>query len=122
MVAVVDGTTVADQSFTWNNGGVNYMMIQAIANETIGDFTVYTNVTPVAPTLSTPMASSGNLILTGTGGTPNRSYTWLSTTNLSPPVNWTTNSTGTLDGTGSFSNIIPINASQPTNFFRLRMP
>jgi len=85
--------------------------------------TLYSNVTtPVAPTLGTPMASGGNLILMGTGGTPNAGYTWLTTTNLSVPINWTTNSTGTLDGSGSFSNAIPIDTAQPASFFRLRMP
>jgi hypothetical protein len=80
------------------------------------------NATPVAPALGTPRASGGNLILTGMGGTPNVGYTWLTTTSLSAPINWTTNSTGTLDGMGSFSNAIPINPAQPAGFFRLRMP
>jgi len=30
--------------------------------------------------------------------------------------------TGTLDGTGAFSNSIPINPLQPASFFRLRTP
>jgi hypothetical protein len=75
-----------------------------------------------APTLGAPQVSGGNLILTGTGGSPNAGYTWLVTTNLSAPIIWMTNCTGTLDGTGAFSNAIPINASQPASFFRLRMP
>jgi hypothetical protein len=75
-----------------------------------------------APTLGAPNVSDGSLVLTGTGGTPNTGYTWLSTTNLSAPINWTTNSTGTLDGTGSFSNVIPINASPSASFFKLEMP
>jgi hypothetical protein len=75
-----------------------------------------------APTLGVPKVSDGNLILTGTNGTPNDSYTWLTTTNLSVPIKWTTNTIGTLDGNGAFSNAIPINLSQPAGFFRLRMP
>jgi len=74
------------------------------------------------PALGSASILNGNLILTGTGGSPNGAYTWLVATNLSAPINWKTNSTGTLDGTGAFSNTIPINASQPANFFRLRMP
>ncbi|EEF61584.1 beta strand repeat-containing protein [Pedosphaera parvula] len=77
---------------------------------------------PTSPTVHSPYVANGNLILTGTGGTPNRPYTWLSTTNLSAPVVWTTNSTGVLSGTGSFSNAVPINAAQPASFFQLRMP
>jgi hypothetical protein len=76
----------------------------------------------VAPPISTVTQAGGNLIVTGTGGyPPNSSYTWLSTTNLSSPVIWTTNSTGTLDGTGSFSNSIPIGTG-PASFFRLQLP
>lgn len=74
------------------------------------------------PTFGTPTIVAGNLVLTGTGGTRNSTYTWLTTTNLSPPITWTTNITGTLDGTGAFSNIIPIRATTPANFFRLRLP
>lgn len=77
---------------------------------------------PTPPVLNPPVYSSGNLILTGSGGTPNSDYTWLSSTNLAPPVSWITNSTGRLDGTGAFSNAIPINASEPAKFFRLRLP
>jgi hypothetical protein len=76
----------------------------------------------VPPVLNRTAFSGGNLILTGTGGTANADYTWLTTTNLSAPIIWTTNSTGTLDGTGSFSNAIPVNTSQGAAFFRLRLP
>jgi len=81
-------------------------------------------VTPTLPTaFAKPKVSGGNLILTGSGGTPaGYSYTWLQTTNLNAPIIWTTNIQGVLDGTGSFSNSIPINASQKANFFRFRMP
>lgn len=75
-----------------------------------------------APVVGAPKVSGGNLILTATNGTPNSDYTSLATTNLSIPVNWTTNSTGTLDATGALSNVIPINPSQPVGFFRLRIP
>jgi hypothetical protein len=78
--------------------------------------------TPKPPTLGAPKVSGGNLILTGTGGTPNSPYTWLSTTNLSAPINWITNTTGTLNGAGAFTNTIPISATTPASFFRLRLP
>ena len=74
------------------------------------------------PMMGAPRTLGGSLILTGTGGTPNASYTWLSTTNLSTPVPWTTNGTGVLDGTGAFSNAIPLNTTAGTVFFKLRMP
>lgn len=68
--------------------------------------------------------SSGNLILTGSGGTAGGGYTLLSATNIATPfASWTTNTTGTFSGTGTFSNAIPINAAQPGgNFFRIRTP
>ena len=112
-----------------SNGSANVGTSQAGDGSTGGTvihelqvFGTLYNATPVAPLLGTPKASGGNLILTGTGGTPDAGYTWLTTTNLSAPINWATNSTGTLDGTGSFSNAIPINAAEPARFFRLRMP
>ena len=69
-----------------------------------------------------PRLAGGNLVLTGSGATPNSGYTWLVATNLAPPIHWLTNSTGTLDNTGGFSNSIPLNQTQATSFFRLRMP
>ena len=75
----------------------------------------------IPPTLGATRFAGGNLIVTGTGGTPDAGYTWLSTTNLSAPVYWTTNSVGSLDGTGSFSNAIPL-GSIPASYFRLRLP
>ena len=41
------------------------------------------------------MAAGGNLILTGAGGPPGASYTWLTSTNVAAPVaTWTTGATG----------------------------
>jgi len=77
---------------------------------------------PTPPTLGSPRVSGDKLILTGTGGTPNSPYTWLSTTNLSTPVTWLTNSTGSLDGAGSFSNSFPLSTTNPAGFFWLRLP
>lgn len=65
--------------------------------------------------------SSGNLIVVGSGGSPGTGYTLLSTTNVAVPVSaWRTNTTGTFDGGGAFSNAISVT---PTNaFFLLRTP
>jgi hypothetical protein len=80
------------------------------------------SLAPVPPVLGAKV-SGGNLIVTGTGGTPDAGYTLLSTTNVAISVaNWTTNSTGTLDGAGAFSHPIPISALQQGSFFRLRLP
>jgi hypothetical protein len=73
----------------------------------------------VPPILGNTVISGGNLILTGTGGTANAPYVLLTTTNLASPIIWTTNLTGTLDATGSFSNAIPVNTPPAASFFKL---
>jgi hypothetical protein len=127
----VDTTVLTNgtwQSYTLTqvvtNSGDLSLQFSAVSGDPWLDNISVTRTLPslVPPVLGTPKLSGGNLILTGTGGTPNSGYTWLSTTNLSAPIIWTTNSTGTLDGTGAFSNAIPINATQMASFFRLRLP
>lgn len=81
-----------------------------------------TQIALVAPLITSFTRSGANLIVTGSGGLPiNAAYDWLSTTNLNPPIHWMTNLTGNLDGTGAFSNSIPINPAQPAAFFQLKM-
>jgi hypothetical protein len=79
-------------------------------------------VPPTPPIIGVVRLSGDNLIITGSGGTTNAAYTWLTTTNLTAPINWTTHTTGTLDGTGAFSNAIPISATTPAMFLKLRLP
>jgi len=92
-----------------------------------GSFNPATGILTIAPavppTINAPTVSGGNLILTGTGGTPSSGYTWLTATNLTTPIaSWTTNTTGTFSISGTFSNAIPITTSTPAQFFRLRTP
>jgi hypothetical protein len=78
---------------------------------------------PIPPTVNPPTVSGGNLILTGSGGTPNRAYSWVTATNVVLPLSaWTPSATGVLDNTGSFSNAIPVNAQDSRRFFKLRIP
>lgn len=90
----------------------------------IGVFGAASIVTPpTLPTLKPVTFSGGNLIMAGMGGTPNHSYTVLTTTNLHTPlVNWTVSATGVTDGAGAFTNGLPVNANTNAGFFRLRMP
>jgi len=75
------------------------------------------------PVVNPPYYSAGNLILTGSGGTAGGGYTWLTSTNLLVPMaGWITNTTGSFDGSGNFSNAIPVSATTPAKFFRLRVP
>jgi hypothetical protein len=72
--------------------------------------------------LNAPHISGSNLILTGTGS-PGGSYALVTSTTLTAPVSaWTVSITGTFDSAGTFSNAIPISASPPARFFRLRTP
>lgn len=67
--------------------------------------------------------SNGNLVVTGTGGTPGSAYSLLTATNLLTPLaDWTTNISGVFSSTGTFSNGVPINATNPAQFFMLKTP
>jgi autotransporter-associated beta strand protein len=68
--------------------------------------------------------SGGNLILTGSGGAaPGSAYTLLMSTNVATPLSqWETNTTGVLDGSGMFSNNIPVNTLEKAKFFDVRVP
>jgi hypothetical protein len=77
---------------------------------------------PATPPLvfSTFSVSGGNLVLGGSGGTSDTGYTILSATNLLGP--WVTNTTGVFNGSGDFTNAVPINTSVAGEFFRLDVP
>ncbi len=80
-----------------------------------------TGVTP--PKVNPARVSGGNLILTGAGGPPGASYTWLTSSNVAAPLStWITNSTGVFDASGSFSNAFPINPNSAPKFFELKTP
>jgi autotransporter-associated beta strand protein len=74
-------------------------------------------------TINPPIVTSGNLVVTGTGFPPNGTYSWLTSTNVAAPISaWTTNNTGTFDGSGMLSNATPINPAQPARFYMLKTP
>ena len=75
------------------------------------------------PKFNPVSVSSGNLVMTGTGGTANGTYSILTSTNIQTPLAlWITNSTGLFDGSGNFSNAIPVKSSVPEQFFQLKTP
>ena len=87
-----------------------------------GTIKVVSAVVP-QPVINSFSLSSGNLILTGTNGTPGGSYSLLSSTNVAAPLeSWTTNTTGVFEGTGAFSNAFPVNLGVPQEFYLLRVP
>jgi hypothetical protein len=63
------------------------------------------------------------ITLTGTGGPPGSSYRVLSATNMTMPMAaWIPVQTNQFDSGGAFSNTIPVNATEPTRFYRLSQP
>jgi hypothetical protein len=105
---------VASVRFTFlnvENGYSGYSEIQIFGVRTV-------SVKIAAATIS-----GGNLILTGSGGTPGNTYSWLTSTNAASPVaTWTVSTTGAFDSNGVFSNSIPVVPSEPGRFFKLRTP
>jgi hypothetical protein len=80
-------------------------------------------VPTLPPSFTSTTVSGGKLMVTGANGTPGAAYTLLTTTNLALPVSaWTTNSAGVFDSNGAFSVAIPILATPPESFFRVRTP
>jgi autotransporter-associated beta strand protein len=74
------------------------------------------------PAFNPVTVSGGNLILSGSG-TAGTSYTLLTTTNLAMPMAlWTTNYTGTISESGTFTNSIPMSNTNPARYFRVRTP
>jgi hypothetical protein len=73
--------------------------------------------------ITSTTVSAGNLILTGSGGTPGAAYAFLTATNLATPLaDWTTNITGTFNNSGGFSNSISITHTEEQRYFRLSTP
>ncbi len=73
-------------------------------------------------TVNAPTYSAGSMTVTGSGWTAGAHYTWLSTTNVATPVAlWTTNTTGTFSGTGTFTNSFA-STNPPAQYFLLRTP
>jgi len=64
-----------------------------------------------------------SITFTGIGGPTNGSYRVLSATNLTTPMAaWLPVWTNQFDGSGAFSNTIPVNAAEPTRFYWLIQP
>jgi hypothetical protein len=74
------------------------------------------------PAIHSARQSGGNLVLQGTGGTPNWSYTVLSSTNLTLPLaQWTVTSTNFFDAGGNFIWTNIPSAGGPRQFYVLRV-
>ena len=78
--------------------------------------TVVITLPPPAPHIGVSR-SGNNLVLTVPNSASGHSYYLLTTTNLNPPVVWTTNSTTGGTG-GTITNMVPITSGTPKQFFR----
>jgi len=87
----------------------------------VGGTSSATIYTPVLPSVTSMAVSGTNLVVSGTGGTANATYTWLGTTDLTPPITWVPVLQGVLNGSGAMSSSLPI-TTDTQMFFRLRMP
>lgn len=63
-----------------------------------------------------------NLVFTATNGVPGGGWTLLTTTNLTPPVVWSTNLTGTFDGQGNVTLTNGILSTESARYFLFRAP
>ena len=106
---------------TADGAGVQLLINNRISTGPLETFAVFGS--DQAPAINRWSVSEGNLILLGTNGFAGGSYSVLTSTNVALPLSsWTTNTSGVFDGSGAFSNAIPINATEPARFYRLKQP
>jgi hypothetical protein len=70
------------------------------------------------PVISSTSVSGGNLVFSGTGGTPNGTYVVFSTTNLATAV-WVPVATNSFNASGGFSVTNAFSTKTPQMYFRL---
>lgn len=75
------------------------------------------------PVFSGVVRSGGNLVISGSGGTPSGTYSVLTNAIVEAPIaTWGTNQTGTFDASGNFSVSLPVSSSNPRLFFMIKTP
>jgi autotransporter-associated beta strand protein len=99
---------------------IDYVITNGIGGTSNSIITV-TVASPPTPNVTSVKASGGSLILTGTNGAPNGTYTIVASTNVALALaSWTPILTNTFDGAGYFSNSIPVINTVPKNFYRVK--
>jgi hypothetical protein len=89
----------------------------------IGEMELLGVASATRPFISSTVRSGNNLLVSGSGGTPNGSFSVLTNGNVAAPVaGWGTNTTGTFDGSGNFSVSLPISAANPRLFYLIQTP
>ena len=113
-------SAIGATSLTYPTGTTN-MGTMAVAIVNASDAIV----PPVVPTPSVIRNVTGvgtNLVFTVTNGLPGRGWTLLTTTNLTPPVIWSTNLTGTFDGQGTVTLTNGTMSTESSRYFIIRTP
>ncbi len=81
------------------------------------------NVALSRPVIGSTRLLGGNLVLSGTGGTSNGTYTVLTATNVTTPLaNWTPLVTNNFDASGGFTVTNATDPGTPQLFFRIKIP
>jgi autotransporter-associated beta strand protein len=117
------------QLFHSASAGVGNFTSVSILPNGVGIFNPTNGVLTIIPggplAIYPPVISGNELIFAGTGGTPGKTYSILTSTNLTAPLStWTTNFTGVFNSSGVFSNGISIrtNDTGVAHVFRLKLP
>jgi len=95
-------------------------------NSTLESYSaVNSTVVSVTPVTMRSFVSGGNLIVMGSGGPSDASlqYHVVTATNLATPLaQWTPVLTGNLDGSGNFSNAVPVDPAKPSQYYQVVIP
>lgn len=133
-VAVTSGTPVAGQTYQLFQagsysgsfeGGIQLPSLPAGLNWNTNNLSVNgtISVTGQNGVFNPPVLSGNQLILSGTSGLANGSYSVEVTTNLAPPITWTVLSSGnTFDASGNFSFTNTVNPAAAQEYFRISQP
>jgi autotransporter-associated beta strand protein len=98
--------------------GYNY----AINTDTPGQVKLIVTL-PTPPSFGGILVSGGNVILSGSGGTPGADYVVLGATNVvMPPANWARLVTNQFDSNGNFAWTNPPAPGTPQQYSRLQVP
>ena len=101
-------------------GHVGYTITNGNGGSATSLVTITIN-TPPTPRMAHVTAAGGSLVLSGTNGAPNGAYTIVASTNVALAVSsWTPVATNLFDGSGNFSNSIPVTNTVPQDFFLLK--
>jgi hypothetical protein len=135
LIFSIDSSSTNGGSITQNNAILTYTPAPAFVgadgftysildNIAITPLPIIVNVVPIlTPTLSSATLAGTNLVLSGSGGATNGSYTVMTTTNITTPLtNWTAAGTGVFDGTGNFNFTNAVAPGTPMRFFVIRVP